>query len=79
MTIYTSFIRYPEGDSLEIDHRLSIGQVVDLNGRPLGLPLTSSRMIAYRVSRITRREERGEHLTEYNLERLTEPELLELT
>ena len=78
MTIYTSLLQYPEGDSIEIDHRLTIGQVVDLNGRPLPLPLPSSRMIAYRVSRIRRTERTGEVTIRYDLERLTEPELGEL-
>lgn len=77
MTIYTSQLNYPEGDTREIGHALSVGQLVDLNGNPLPLPPTTSRMIAYRVSRIRRHEERGEHMTEYDLERLTEPELRE--
>jgi len=79
LTIYTSVLQYPEGDSREIEHRLTIGQIVDLNGSPLAMPLYTSRMIAYRVSRIISRENRGEHVTEYHLERLTEPELSELT
>lgn len=79
MTIYTSYLNYPEGDSKEIEHRLSIGQIVDMNGFPLELPLPTSRMIAYRVSRISSDEVRGEHITIYDLEGLTEPELFELT
>ena len=79
MTVYTSLLQYPEGDSIEIDHRLSIGQIVDLNGNPLSLPLRSSRMIVYRVSRIRRTEKTGEVTIRYDLERFTEPELNSLT
>ncbi|MBN2051589.1 MAG: hypothetical protein JW760_14145 [Spirochaetales bacterium] len=79
MTLYTRLLVYPEGDRQEIGHSLSFGAVVDLNGNPMVFPLPSSRMIAYRVSSIRTREKTGESITEYGLERLTEPELAEYT
>lgn len=53
------FIVFPEGDVQEIPGRLRIEQVVDLNGTPLPLPLSSPRVIAYRVGRISTKEERN--------------------
>ena len=59
MTIEECFIVYPEGESQELDAPLKIDQLVDINGRVLVLPLASPRMIAYRVVKIRRLEERG--------------------
>lgn len=53
------YVVFPEGDVQEIDGRLGIEQIVDLNGRPLALPLPTSRMIAFRVARISTKEDRG--------------------
>lgn len=68
-------IVYPEGDSLEIEHRLGVNQLVDLNGNPLGLPLPTARMIAYRVWKISTRVERGSEETYFHLELVKRPEL----
>lgn len=59
MTIETSYLVYPDGETQEMDHELPIDALVDLNGRPLPLPLRTNKIIAYRVVRIRRREERG--------------------
>ena len=59
MTITTSFVVYPEGDVQEIPHSLRVNQVVDINGYPLILPLGSTKMIAYRVFRVSSEEKTG--------------------
>lgn len=61
MTIYTNYIVYPEGERQEIPGKLSINELVDLNGHALDLPLPSPRMIVYRVTAIRHHEERGEY------------------
>jgi hypothetical protein len=68
MTIYTFEIVYPDGDRQEIPHRLSLGQTVDLNGYQLSAPLESVRTIAYRVTKIIHREDRGAYTIEHYLE-----------
>jgi len=35
MFMKSNFIIYPEGDVQEIEHSLSINELVDLNGNPL--------------------------------------------
>jgi len=70
MTLATNLLVYPDGDTQEVDHRLRINQVVDLNGNPLPLPLPTARMIAYRVYRISTSETRGEVITSFFLELL---------
>jgi hypothetical protein len=75
MTIYTNEVVYPDGDRQEIPHRLSIGQVVDMNGYPLRGPIPTVRTIAYRVVRIIHREERGEYTVEHQLELVPVTEL----
>lgn len=75
MTIYSNFIVFPEGDMQEIEHSLKIGQLVDINGVPLPLPLKTSKMIAYRVSKKSTKETRGEVNCYYYLEQLTRNEL----
>jgi hypothetical protein len=77
--ISTYTIVYPEGDSLEIGHRLRVNQLVDLNGGPLGLPLPSARMIVYRVWKISTRAEKGSEETLYHLELVKMPELAALS
>lgn len=79
MTLYTSLLVYPDGDSQEITHRLRINQLVDVNGLPLHPPLPTPRMLAYRVARISTKEERGEVTTYHHLEQLNVEELEELS
>jgi hypothetical protein len=73
------FIVFPEGDVQEIGGRLSVNDVVDINGRPLALPLATNRMIAFRVSRIRVSENRGGTETFHHLELLSARELLSYT
>lgn len=70
------FVVFPEGDVQEIDSRLSVNEVVDLNGRPLAMPLTNPRVIAFRVAKVTVKEERNATATYHFLELLSIDELL---
>ena len=78
MTIYTYKLKYPEGDEKEIKHSLTFNQIVDLNGNPLGLPIQSSKMIVYRVFKVSTAEERGEVIKYYFLELVVGEELIGL-
>jgi len=75
--ITTRKIIYPEGDEYEIEHPLTINELVDLNGFPLKLPLPTSRMIVYRVRKKTTDTYRGGETIQYFLELLTKDELEE--
>ena len=66
---------YPEGDEREIEHELKVNQLVDLNGAPLPLPLPTSRMIVYRVWKVSTNQERNTEEITYHLELVTRPEL----
>ena len=79
MTLYSRRLIYPEGEAQEIDHRLRINQLVDLNGNPLSLPLATDRMIVYRVFKISTNTPIGEEITNYHLELVRRDELTELT
>ena len=68
---------YPDGDFQEISHPLKINQLVDINGYPLSLPLQSSKVIAYEVYSIQRKNTRNEEITEYHLELVSRYELEE--
>jgi len=72
-------IVYPEGDVIEIEHDLSINQLVDLNGMPLPLPLPTARMIAYRVFRKSTQVVRKEEMVSYYLELVSAAELRAFT
>ncbi len=60
MTTETRWVVYPDGDRQETPRLLRVDDIVDMNGRPLPMPPPSERMIAYRVFKIRRVEERGE-------------------
>lgn len=75
MELRSRLVVYPEGDTLEIEHDLSINQLVDLNGLPLRLPLPTSRMIAYRVFRKSTQVVRKEEIVSYHLELVSAAEL----
>ena len=77
MFISEYFIVYPEGDTQEIQGRLSLNQLVDLNGRPLDLPLSTNRMIAFRVAKIRTNEYKGGTETYHFLEQISARELTE--
>ncbi len=78
MTLYSKRLIYPEGDIQELEHRLTINQIVDLNGLPLNLPLSTDRMIVYRVYKITTDTSIGEEVTNYHLELVKRNELREI-
>ena len=78
MTLYSKRLIYPDGDSQEVEHRLTINQIVDLNGVPLALPLPTDRMIVYRVFKITTDTPRGEEITNYHLELVRRDELQQI-
>jgi len=77
MTIETRWIVYPDGDRQETQRTLRVDDIVDMNGFPLPMPPPSERMIAYRVFKIRRVEERGELDVLQYLELLSASELRE--
>ena len=77
MFITECFIVFPEGDSQEINSRLSLNQLVDVNGNPLNTPLPTNRMIAFRVCKISTDDYKGGRATYHYLEQLSARELLE--
>lgn len=79
MTMYEFHIVFPEGETQEISHQLNPGDLIDINGYPLALPLPTNRMIAYHVSGKRMAEERGLVVTWYLLEQLDAMELLAYT
>lgn len=78
MTPTVHKLKYPEGDELEIQNGLNFNQIVDLNGNPLMLPISSPHMIVYRVYRVSTSEERKEVTKYYYLELITGEELFGL-
>ena len=79
MFIREYFIVFPEGDVQEIQGRLTINDMVDINGNPMALPLPTNKMIVYRVSKISTNETKGSSGTYHHLEQLSADELLEYT
>ena len=77
MYIEEFYIVYPEGDIQEISARLSLNQIVDINGGPLPLPLINNRIIAFRVIKVRKKEDRGSSQTYHYLELIKARELLE--
>ena len=77
MYISEYFIVYPEGDSQEIHNRLSLNQLVDVNGKPLDLPLPTNRMIVFRVAKVKTNDYKGGSETYHYLEQMSAQELLE--
>ncbi|HCC36225.1 MAG TPA: hypothetical protein DEQ14_00635 [Treponema sp.] len=73
------FIVFPEGDTQEIQGRLPINAIVDINGCHLPLPLPTNRMIAFRVAKIRTEENKGSRGTYHYLELLSAEELREYT
>lgn len=60
MTIETRWLVYPDGDRQETQRLLGVDELVDMNGFSIPMPLHSPRIVAYRVFKIRRVEERGE-------------------
>jgi hypothetical protein len=79
MFINEYFIVFPEGDAQEIDRRLPINDIVDINGNHIPLPLPTNKMIAFRVAKIKTDENKGGNETYHFLELLSAQELLEFT
>ena len=77
MFITEHFIVFPEGDAQEIGGRLSLNQLVDINGNPLALPLPTNRMIVFRVAKISTNEYKGGKEIYHYLEQISARELLE--
>ena len=75
MTEY--FIVYPEGDTQEIHNRLMLNQLVDVNGNPLDLPLSTNRMVVFRVIKVKTNDYKGGSETYHFLEQVSAQELLE--
>jgi hypothetical protein len=69
------FIIFPEGDVQEIQGRLRIGELVDLNGNSLSLPLADHRIIAFKVASIRILEERNATEHYHRLELVSTSEL----
>jgi hypothetical protein len=70
MRLTTREIVFPEGDRQEIAHALSVNQLVDLNGFPLEMPLTTTRQIVYQVRRMSTASERNGEVVSYYLEQV---------
>jgi len=70
------FIVFPEGDVQEVPSRLPFNTLVDINGNVLSLPLPTSKMIVFRVSRIKTNENKGGNETFHFLELMGAEELL---
>ena len=77
MFITEFFIVFPEGDTQEVRGRLSLNQLVDLNGNPLNAPLPTSRMLVFRVAKIATNEYKGGNATYHYLEQVSARELEE--
>ena len=77
MFISESFIVFPEGDTQEIQGRLRLNQMVDVNGNPLNLPLPTNRMVVFRVEKIRTDDYKGGSATYHYLEQVSARELLE--
>jgi hypothetical protein len=73
------FVVFPEGDVQEIPGRLPINGLVDINGGILSPPLPTNRMIVFRVSKITVKENRGGNEIFHFLELMSAKELLPFT
>ena len=71
------FIVFPEGDTQEVQGRIRLNTLVDVNGNPVPLPLPTNRMIVFRVARVQTKENKGSSETYHYLELMSAMELLE--
>jgi hypothetical protein len=76
MFISEYFIVFPEGDVQEIRGRLPFNSLVDMNGNVLSLPLSTNKMIVFKVAGIKTEEKKGASETYHFLELLSTEELL---
>lgn len=79
MTTYEFHIVFPEGEVREIEHNLYLSDIIDINGIPLQIPLSTHKMIAYHVSKKRTDEHKGIVTTIYYLEQLSADELRSYT
>jgi len=77
MFITEYFIVFPEGDTQEIQGKLRLNQLVDVNGNPLNLPLPTNRMVVFRVEKIKTNDYKGGSETYHFLEQVSAMELSE--
>jgi hypothetical protein len=70
------YVVFPEGDVQEVPGRIPVNSLVDMNGRPLPLPLPTNKMIAFRVQRVRTVENKGISETFHHLELVSAAELL---
>ena len=77
MYMTEDFIVYPEGDTQEIQGRLTLNQLVDVNGNPIALPLPTNRMVVFRVEKVRTNDYKGGSETYHYLEQVSASELLE--
>ena len=78
MTWETRVIVYPEGDFIEIDREPGINELVDINGNPVQLPLSTAKTIIYRVFRKSTSETNNGPVIRFYLEQLSVSETMEL-
>ena len=71
MTWDTRVIVYPEGDFIEIERDLRINELVDINGNPLRLPLSTPKTIVYRVFRKSTSDTNNGPVIRFYLEQLS--------
>ena len=77
MYMTASHIVFPGGDTQEIQWRLKLNQMVDVNGNPLTLPLATNRALVFRVMKIKTSDYKGGSDTYHYLEQLSAQELLD--
>ena len=70
MTWDTRVIVYPEGDCIEIERELSLNDLVDINGSPVRLPLSTPKTIVYRVYRKSTSDTNNGPVIRFYLEQL---------
>jgi len=71
------FIVFPEGDTQEINGRLRLNEIVDVNGNPMPLPLKTNKIAAFVVNRISTKDYKGGSEIYHYLEQLSAQELME--
>jgi hypothetical protein len=73
---YTTYlVHYPDGGTQEVDYPVPVGPLLDVNARPLPLPLNSPQILAYRVVRRSQEELRSEVVVHITLEQVFPDEL----
>ncbi len=77
MTLYEYYIVFPDGEEQEIFNPISVGKLLDMNGRPLPDRLPSNMMLVYQVVAKRTMESRGIVKVYYSLEQLDANELLD--